>query len=264
MRRQILKSQTPMWRRPQKNEDDIGLFDHLLLKKRRTMTKEKLDAFTALAVKPFDKKGPVKCKICHKELMNFRNFLNHCKIHFAAENTCETCGKEFVNRNSMRYHQMRLHGAEKMHKCKYCDYKGVDVYQMKNHERRVHTGEKPFVCNECGVSFYLRAGIAQHMRKHFAVKSIQCDRCPAMFRSRNELTTHRNKVHLMHYTYYCYLCPEKYRAVGTVRKHLSRRHGVPKERQLAIPVSKVRKSCHITEGQPMWQEEMQRDGISSY
>lgn len=71
------------------DDNEIGLFDHLLLTKRRTMTKEKLESYTALAVTPYDKKGPVKCKLCHKVLMNFRNFLNHCKIHFAAENTCE-------------------------------------------------------------------------------------------------------------------------------------------------------------------------------
>ncbi|KAL4714814.1 hypothetical protein ACJJTC_002673 [Scirpophaga incertulas] len=208
--------------------------------KRKRLTKVDLQKYLALAIAP-DKPGPMQCRLCHKILKERRFFINHAKTHFEAENECEFCGKKFVNRNSMRNHQQRLHGATRKHACRLCPYRAVDTPQLLNHERTVHTGCRPYSCHVCGQTFTVRAAVAQHMRRHFAKYTVQCERCPALFRSRSELASHRNKVHIMSYTYCCYMCPNKYKASMTVKKHLVKIHGVPFDKQLPIQCIKLKR-----------------------
>ncbi|XP_047039499.1 transcription factor Ouib-like isoform X4 [Helicoverpa zea] len=157
---------------------------------------------------------------------------------------CKDCGRKFVNPSHMRYHQQRVHGKTKRLACSHCSYRAVDPMALRNHIRAEHTGERPFVCDVCGENFRMRANIAQHMRIHGGVKNLQCERCPAMFRSRSELTGHQNRVHYMIYTYPCYLCTESYKKLDSVKKHLLNIHGVPRDQQLPIKcIKRRRRSC---------------------
>ncbi|XP_075989205.1 uncharacterized protein LOC142985118 [Anticarsia gemmatalis] len=214
--------------------------------RRKIKNKEEYHKLMSLAVAPYDSKGPIQCKLCSKWIRNTQNFKCHAKTHFEPQNTCEECGKKFVNPSHMRYHQQRVHNKVKRLACTQCSYRAVDTMQLRNHERAFHTGERPYICDVCGVTFRMRANIAQHMRKHFGVRSLQCERCPAMFRSRSELTTHQSKVHLHVYNYPCYLCNESYKQLSTAKKHLSNVHGIPRNQQLSIKCVKTRRRSSDT------------------
>lgn len=228
------------------NKIDWDVKEKGLLEKgrRKLLCKEQDAKLLSLAAAPYNSEGPIRCTLCSKELKNLQNFKCHAKTHFEPQNTCEDCGRKFVNPSHMRYHQQRVHGKTKRLACSHCSYRAVDPMALRNHIRAEHTGERPYICDVCGENFRMRANIAQHMRIHGGVKNLQCERCPAMFRSRSELTGHQNRVHYMIYTYQCYLCTESYKKLDSVKKHLLNIHGVPRDQQLPIKcIKRRRRSC---------------------
>uniref|UniRef100_A0A2A4J752 Uncharacterized protein n=1 Tax=Heliothis virescens TaxID=7102 RepID=A0A2A4J752_HELVI len=98
---------------------------------RKLLCKEQEAKLMSLAAAPYKSEGPIKCTICSKELRNLQNFKCHAKTHFEPQNTCEECGKKFVNPSHMRYHQQRVHGKTKRLACSHCSYRAVDPMALR-------------------------------------------------------------------------------------------------------------------------------------
>ena len=80
-----------------------------------------------------------------------------------ARNTCEYCGKLFVNCSNLTVH------------------------------RRSHTGEKPYQCTICSYTSAQSSKLRRHMKTHAHHK---CDLCDKTFRGRRHIVVHVKKFHL--------------------------------------------------------------------
>lgn len=176
------------------------------------------------------KKGPVKCRVCHKTLANIQSLRSHSQQHEGYRIICEQCGKGFSCKRSLEMHCMVHHGMEKTLSCKFCDYKGLRKLDIEIHER-THTGERPYICDICGKSFFRRFCLFKHVQRHSDQKKNKCQQCDKAFFLPSELYAHMNGVHERAYLFKCYLCNTMYARITTVRKHLIQSHSIPRDKQ---------------------------------
>ena len=78
-------------------------------------------------------------------------------------NTCEFCGKVFVNLSNLTVH------------------------------RRSHTGEKPYQCNVCDYTTAQSSKLTRHMKIH---KKHKCDLCNETFVHKSDFNNHLDQCHV--------------------------------------------------------------------
>ena len=81
----------------------------------------------------------------------------------SGRNTCEFCGKIFVNLSNLTVH------------------------------RRSHTGEKPYQCSLCDYTTAQSSKLTRHMKIHL---KLRCHLCNEAFLSQADLSEHLNTRHL--------------------------------------------------------------------
>ena len=87
----------------------------------------------------------------------------------SGRNTCEYCGKIFVNLSNLTVH------------------------------RRSHTGEKPYQCNVCDYTTAQSSKLTRHMKIHVKHK---CNFCSKIFHSKAEMDLHNEEHHTNNKAYF--------------------------------------------------------------
>ncbi|XP_048003622.1 zinc finger protein 16-like [Leguminivora glycinivorella] len=169
------------------------------------------------------------CNICHRVLANKHSYEHHMQRHNGCRYVCEHCGKGFPVLTELQVHQVAVHGTGPYLQCRQCPYKAPRKFSLTEHER-IHTGERPYTCEKCGLTFRRRFVWKKHLVYHNE-KTIQCSLCPRKFYLRSEMLAHCNNVHERVYVYLCNKCGTTYAKAATVRRHLTEKHGVPREMQ---------------------------------
>lgn len=172
-----------------------------------------------------------KCATCNKEFKMKATYKAHMRFH-TNYCVCESCGKRCRNNNQLQEHKRARHGLGRIHKCAYCEYSSATKEALTIHERR-HTGERPYICDHCGATFHRRSNLVQHIAIHLPEKNFQCALCSKLEKSHKRLQIHVYNRHRLRelYRFICPLCPKTYLNVYHVRRHLSRGHGIPRDKQ---------------------------------
>ena len=79
---------------------------------------------------------------------------------------CESCGKEFRKRWSLKMHE-KTHTDERPFKCQTCQKEFKQPSHLKNHEI-IHTGDRPFKCETCKKAFKQISHLISHKKSHTA------------------------------------------------------------------------------------------------
>ncbi|XP_068624201.1 zinc finger protein 558-like [Battus philenor] len=222
---------------PEISTDALGIRRKTLLKRRKLLKSNQIKSKTSKinVSKPMK---IFKCRICYKVLANQLTYKQHMQRHTGCRFMCEHCGKGFPVRAELNIHRVARHGTGPYLQCQHCAFKAPRKFDLKEHER-IHTGERPYACDKCGLTFRRRGIWRKHMIYH-GEKNIQCTQCPRKFYQRSAMLAHANNIHNRMYVYLCNKCGITYAKPATVRRHLTERHGIPREMQgKVIRVNKV-------------------------
>ena len=74
---------------------------------------------------------------------------------------CRQCGKGFMQKNTLRNHQL-THTGEKPYECNVCGKRFGRSHVLKDH-MRTHTGERPYKCEKCGWAFSHKCNLKSHI-----------------------------------------------------------------------------------------------------
>ncbi|CAH0403308.1 unnamed protein product [Chilo suppressalis] len=174
-------------------------------------------------------KAKLFCEMCNRQFANHNTYRYHMQRHNGYSYICEHCGKGFPVLAELNLHQVARHGTGPYIQCKHCNFKASRKHDLVEHER-LHTGERPYTCDKCGLTFRRRAIWRKHMIYH-TEKTVQCPQCPKKFFRHSEMLAHMNGMHERLYLYSCHKCDTTYAKTASVRRHLTEKHGIPREEQ---------------------------------
>jgi uncharacterized Zn-finger protein len=120
---------------------------------------------------------------------------------------CETCGKRFSLRGSLRTHE-KLHGFRPTYSCDVCGKTFKVASGLKSHAS-LHSGQKPFHCDVCGKTFTLKGSLKTHSALHFtAQESFPCFICKKTYKGRASLKSHF-AMHSGKKSFMCEVCGQQ-------------------------------------------------------
>lgn len=172
-----------------------------------------------------------KCALCDFATNTLYDLKNHFRrIHQASKDfecTEKNCGKTFKRRCDMENHRKSVHTLFKVYvKCPVCDVivleKGLQSHMINRHSDKA--SQKPYKCNYCGKAERYEKNLQRHIESvHEPADrgvTYHCDKCPASFYRRRELTAHSFE-HFNGTIYPCTLCDNKYKSKKELTNHVS-------------------------------------------
>lgn len=223
-------------------ENEIGYEDDLLNKLEKMFNSDidisestYINKFTRNKQKKLMSKSNIKkpttffCTTCEKVIKNRLTYKRHMQRHNGCRFICESCGKPFPTLTELNMHQIASHGIGPYLQCDLCPYKAPRKLNLIEHIR-LHTGERPYTCEKCGLTFRRKAIWRKHLIYH-TEKNFQCPHCPKKFFRQCAMLSHINNIHDRLYVFMCNKCGATYAKTMTVRRHLSEKHGIPRELQ---------------------------------
>ena len=133
------------------------------------------------------------CSNCGTAVANLSYHLETCNKDNLDHVTCKICNKQFSCKLYLSTHEKTVHGPPAREVCTTC---GKAVKDMKSHTKWKHS-ENTQKTNYCAV-----------------------EECDAMFRTKHELRTHNNRVHL-DLKNQCHICLQWLKSLP---EHLSQVH----------------------------------------
>ena len=166
------------------------------------------------------------------------------------EQTCENCGKTFVNQDGLKRHIERIHeGKRKTHTCEICQKDFHTKKMLSFHTKGVHEGQEVYTrsdpCEYCGKTFqefknYPAYNLFKHVRRIHTEekKSRGCTICGKAFFDIAHLNIHIKKVHEKfrdeNERRTCDQCGKVFSTLVTVQKHIREVHNKEKNQSCYI------------------------------
>ena len=178
----------------------------------------------------------MKCGIdgCEKIFPNEVNLRAHRVNSHKSESctfVCDTCGKNFRQKESLRMHNLQNHATSEeqeknLIRCKdtSCDYTSLSKPKMVEHYKRCHLKLKNAQCPHCPSAFYKPERLNEHINGiHLGLKPYKCDLCDFRTAYRKISSEHKKVAH-GNQRFDCPYCTHSARYKGNLTKHLRNVH----------------------------------------
>lgn len=99
--------------------------------------------------------------------------------------------------------------------CLVCQKITRSKYMLMEHFH-IHTGEKPLECDRCPAKFRCRSQLSLHRRRCGTM--IQCDKCEKEFSTKGKLKKHVQKNH-KNWSHFCNICGKGFLIEGQLQNH---------------------------------------------
>uniref|UniRef100_H2Z1L6 C2H2-type domain-containing protein n=1 Tax=Ciona savignyi TaxID=51511 RepID=H2Z1L6_CIOSA len=172
----------------------------------------------------------IACKMCDKKFSTEYTLQKHVKcIHEKKISfVCETCGKNFAYKNSLRMH-MAVHTKskdsrrKKKFKCEICGKEMWTLISLRDHISAVHHGKKNYKCEQCGKEFAFHDSMIIHRNVHLNILKYKCNICSRAFKWRGTLNKHK-RLHNGEKPYKCTECKSTFTQKSTLNSHMICQH----------------------------------------
>lgn len=194
---------------------------------------------------------PYKCKFCSKSFNRNAHLIRHRKIHSMTDKEwkCSQCGFAFWEKSDLLRH-VKSHEGNRPFKCEFCEQTFVwrryllkhlnnnhraddrffcedccqcleSMDQLKEHQVSEHSGKKSLThtCDVCGMEFYFKYKLDEHMYIHTGRKAHTCEKCQQRFVSRKELDRHILE-HSQEVSFRCNTCEKSFSSIDQLQSHV--------------------------------------------
>uniref|UniRef100_A0A3P9KEY8 Zinc finger and BTB domain containing 48 n=1 Tax=Oryzias latipes TaxID=8090 RepID=A0A3P9KEY8_ORYLA len=168
---------------------------------------------------------PYRCLTCHEQFMYKNSLTMHMmKVHgHPKPHACSQCPKTFLTRTVLRVHEATRHRGEKPFVCEECGHRASSRNGLQMHIKAIHRNERPFVCNLCGHAFSQKNNLNMHLRIHSGERPYQCHLCGKTFRTQASLDKHY-RTHTGERPFTCDVCEKRFTEKGALLRHKASKH----------------------------------------
>uniref|UniRef100_A0A336KWG4 CSON000725 protein n=1 Tax=Culicoides sonorensis TaxID=179676 RepID=A0A336KWG4_CULSO len=176
------------------------------------------------------KNGGLECHHCSKKYGDRKRISSHLKyLHFSKKfdsnkprYTCNVCGKEISDYNSLRRHQMEHKDKKpKPREKAVCPICGESYLLLRKHMRLVHLNTTVRYCDMCGRGFKTRETLVNHIKfKHLNIREAECPVCKRLFHTKGEVNTHIKAIHSTPQKVKCKICGSEVKSEKNLRHHM--------------------------------------------
>ncbi|XP_055603890.1 transcription factor grauzone-like [Uranotaenia lowii] len=141
------------------------------------------------------------CDTCGQEFLNKQSFERHCQEHLGIEVVkkvqCHICQKWLKGERVLKNHIKFTHyEGDEANVCDICNQHYPNPRAVVIHKKAVHV-EKKFECEFCGKKFKRASNLKEHRTIHTGERLYSCDYCGVSMNSKANLYTHVKKNHPM-------------------------------------------------------------------
>ena len=148
----------------------------------------------------------VKCKFesCERTFSNKIQMNTHFNYFHAKEAfVCDSCGKAFKAKDSLRYHTIKNHLSKEereknMHKCTEpgCVFANPSLKRVEKHIKQIHLKIKDYKCPHCPDAFGNKYRLDEHVAGiHLGLKRHKCELCDFRTAYLSVIRDHMKIVH---------------------------------------------------------------------
>ncbi len=102
----------------------------------------------------------------------------------------------------------------------------VVFFHIFAEERCIDTAQYPYQCDVCHIPFMSKSKFMHHQRRHTEENPFLCTYCGESFRRFDELSKHRDELHLCNKTFRCGQCPKSFSSKKELETHMWRHTGI--------------------------------------